>query len=330
MNSTDISVLPLKLILGVISIVVILHVLTAMALVAIKPPTPVSQPPIITQPIDIKMVTPVIKIKEIETQIDVKPESKTDDKKPTVNPEPQSKPVVTAESKPKTVRAKEPEQPARASTVTPVMTAPAIPATTTPKRQSDTVDIVQNEPFMHEVARGESTSITQTNTLATTKERQILAAQAERAIQKRAQADEARLTTIEAKRGAQKQAEEAATRQAEIEAAEKATQDKIAAANNTPVNFNASHANWASTPNFSFPNRATRGTRSGDTFNVVLVLRVNKQGGIDSVRLLQSSGIPALDKEAQRQVRSGTFKPFTKNGVPVVGNVTLPISYAVP
>ena len=96
------------------------------------------------------------------------------------------------------------------------------------------------------------------------------------------------------------------------------------------MSFTASAANWASAPNFSFPDRAARRARSGDTLNVVLVLRVNKQGGIDSVRVAQSSGNTLLDKEAQRQVRSGKFKPFTKNGAPVVGNVTLPISYAVP
>ncbi|WP_261869736.1 energy transducer TonB [Psychrobacter sp. JCM 18901] len=96
------------------------------------------------------------------------------------------------------------------------------------------------------------------------------------------------------------------------------------------MSFTASSANWASAPNFSFPERAARRARSGDTLNVVLVLRVNKQGGIDNVRVAQSSGNPLVDKEARRQVRSGKFKPFTKNGVPVVGDVTLPISYAVP
>ena len=124
---------------------------------------------------------------------------------------------------------------------------------------------------------------------------------------------------------AAKQAEEAAA-QAKAEADAKAA----AAASNEPVNFTASAANWASAPNFSFPDRAARRARSGDTLNVVLVLRVNKQGGIDSVRVAQSSGNTALDKEAARQVRSGKFKPFTKNGAPVVGNVTLPVAYNVP
>lgn len=118
---------------------------------------------------------------------------------------------------------------------------------------------------------------------------------------------------------------------ADAKAQAKADAAKAEAASNTPMNFNASSANWRSPPNFSFPDRASRGASSGDTFNVVLVLRVNKQGGIDSVRLAQSSGNALLDREAQRQVRSGKFTPFTNDaGVPVVGNVTLPVSYAVP
>ena len=116
--------------------------------------------------------------------------------------------------------------------------------------------------------------------------------------------------------------------QQEAEAAARAKE--AAAASNEPVNFTASNANWAAAPNFSFPERAARRARSGDTLNVVLVLRVNKQGGIDNVRIAQSSGNAALDKEAARQVRSGKFKPFMKNGTPVVGNVTLPVSYNVP
>lgn|GEM_PF-310918 len=125
---------------------------------------------------------------------------------------------------------------------------------------------------------------------------------------------------------ARAKAEADAKAKAEADAAKKAAE----AATNTPVNFTATNANWASMPKFSFPGRASRGTKSGDTFEVVLLLRVNKQGGIDSVQLAKSSGNAILDREAQRQVRSGRFTPFKKDGVPVVGNVTLPISYQVP
>ena len=165
-------------------------------------------------------------------------------------------------------------------------------------------------------------------------QRRIIAAQAEKAAQqaeRQAQAKAARDAQAQADANAAREAaQKAAQAKAEREAEAAARAKAEAAASNEPVNFTASAANWASAPNFSFPDRAARRARSGDTLNVVLVLRVNKQGGIDSIRVAQSSGNPLLDKEAQRQVRSGKFKPFTKNGAPVVGNVTLPIAYAVP
>ena len=157
-------------------------------------------------------------------------------------------------------------------------------------------------------------------------------AESERQAKKSEQEAQARAEQ-EAKRVADAKAAVQAKAAAEAAAAQARAEAEAAAAlaqSNEPVSFTASSANWASAPNFSFPERAARRARSGDTLNVVLVLRVNKQGGIDNVRVAQSSGNPLLDKEARRQVRSGKFKPFTKNGVPVVGDVTLPISYAVP
>ena len=162
---------------------------------------------------------------------------------------------------------------------------------------------------------------------------------AEQAAQENAQAAKREKAAQEAEAAAKAQADAKAKAdtkaRAETEAREKAKADaaakaKAEAASNTPMNFSASNANWKSKPNFSFPDRASRGASSGDTFNLVLLLRVNKQGGIDSVSLAQSSGNAILDREALRQVRSGKFRPFMNNGVPVVGNVTLPVSYEVP
>lgn len=171
------------------------------------------------------------------------------------------------------------------------------------------------------------------NNSAAEAQRQAAAqAESERQARKAEQEAQARAEQ-EAKRVADAKAAAQAKAAAEAAAAQARAEAEAAAAlaqSNEPVSFTASSANWASAPNFSFPERAARRARSGDTLNVVLVLRVNKQGGIDNVRVAQSSGNPLVDKEARRQVRSGKFKPFTKNGVPVVGDVTLPISYAVP
>ncbi len=68
MSSTDLDAPPLKLILAAIIIVVGLHVLTAVALVAIKTPDIKVEPKKDTPPIEIEMVTLPVKtaVPEVE------------------------------------------------------------------------------------------------------------------------------------------------------------------------------------------------------------------------------------------------------------------------
>ena len=318
MSSTDLDAPPLRLILIAIILVVGLHLLTAIALVIIKAATLKDEPIKETPPLEIQMVTlPTEPIENMVTEVEEVPQSKAESI-PAPKPEPKTQqkmkavtpvdPVVIEEEP--IVQKEKPVQ------------APPIKELPVKKKIEDKPPVIDKS--------------------VADEQRRIIAAQAEKAAQqaeRQAQAKALQEAQAQAARDAQAQADANAAR----EAAQKAAQAKAereaeaaarakaeAAASNEPVNFTASAANWASAPNFSFPDRAARRARSGDTLNVVLVLRVNKQGGIDSVRVAQSSGNPLLDKEAQRQVRSGKFKPFTKNGAPVVGNVTLPIAYAVP
>ncbi|MGP5337482.1 TonB family protein [Psychrobacter maritimus] len=322
MSSTDLDAPPLRAILIAIIVVVGLHVLTAVALVTIKPSEPKVEPVKETPPIEIEFVS----LPAPNTELEVEAGQLTAQQKPQpkVEPErieppksqPQQKPI--AEPKAKVVTAKPTEIKNNKADVEPV-------------------DKVENKK--PDVIKKESPKI---DTSMADEQRKIIAAQAEKAAQdaharavadaKAAREAQTAADAKTAKEAAQKAAQaKAAIQAAEAAARAKADADaKAAAASNEPVNFTASNASWASAPNFSFPERAAKRARSGDTLNVVLVLRVNKQGGIDSVRIAQSSGNSLVDKEAQRQVRSGKFKPFSKNGVPVVGNVTLPIAYAVP
>ena len=320
MSSTDLDAPPLKAILIAIIVVVGLHVLTAVALVTIKPSEPKIERVQVTPPIEIEFVS----LPAPNTEPEVKAEQPAAQQKPQpiVEPErieppksqPQQKPI--AEPKAKAVTAKPTEIKSKMADVEPVA-----------KVENKKPDIIKKEPPKIDTSMADE-------------QRKIIAAQAEKAAQDaharavadakaareaQAQADD-KAATEAAQKAAQAKAEREAAAQAKADADAKAA----ASASNEPVNFTASNANWASAPNFSFPERAAKRARSGDTLNVVLILRVNKQGGIDSVRIAQSSGNSLVDKEAQRQVRSGKFKPFSKNGVPVVGNVTLPIAYAVP
>ena len=333
MSSTDLDAPPLRLILIAIFIVVGLHVLTAIALVTIKAPEPKDEPIKEMPPLEIQMVTLPAKLAEsVVAEVEETPQSKA-------QPIPESKTEPKLE--PKSERKPEPKIQQKMKALTPadpVVTEkePAVQKETPPeklpiKEQPVKKKIENKQPQQKQIDADKAVADEQ---------RRRIAAQAEKAAQQaesQAQVKALQEAHAKAAREAQAQADAKAARakaEREAESAARAEADAnaraAAAASNEPVNFTASAANWASAPNFSFPERAARRAHSGDTLNVVLVLRVNKQGGIDSVRIVQSSGNSLVDKEAQRQVRSGKFKPFTKNGVPVVGNVTLPIAYAVP
>ena len=324
MSSTDLETPPLKSILIAILVVVGLHVLTAVALVAMKPSVPKVAPPKQTPPIEIELVSlpkePEKVVKSVEKEV-----TKVVIDKSTPAPKPQA----IIKPKPVTETPKQPVVQERKPDITPLV------------KKEKTTSIAQEKPSQKQTkqeepnpaidkAISEQLANNQKVNNQQAEQRRLVAAQAEKAAQEvqLQQAQEAqRVANAKAARDAQAKASAEAARAAKQ--AEEAA--KAAAESNEPVNFTASSANWVSAPNFSFPERVARRANSGDTLNVVLILRVNKQGGIDNVRIAQSSGNAALDKEVTRQVRSGKFKPFTNNaGVPVVGNVTLPVSYAVP
>ncbi len=307
MSSTDLDAPPLKSLLLAIVAVLGLHVLAAIALVAIKTPELKPEPKKEMSPLEIKFVS--LPAKTVSTEV----EKQTVTAKKEVQPEVQVQPAPQPEPKPK--------EPVKQPTETPVKPKEPVVKNVEPKVTPVIASEKPRPDISQKVAPKEPLPKPKVDNSAAEAQRQA-AAQAESERQAR-----------KAEQEAQARAEQEAKRAAEAAAAQAKAEAEAAAAlaqSNEPVSFTASAANWASAPNFSFPERAARRARSGDTLNVVLVLRVNKQGGIDNVRVAQSSGNPLVDKEARRQVRSGKFKPFTKNGVPVVGDVTLPISYAVP
>lgn len=319
MSSTDLDAPPLKSLLLAIVAVLGLHVLAAIALVAIKTPELKPEPKKEMSPLEIKFVS--LPAKTVSTEV----EKQTVTAKKEVQPEVQVQPAPQPEPKPK--------EPVKQPTETPVKPKEPVVKNIEPKVTPVIASEKPRPDTSQKVAPKEPLPKPKVDNSAAEAQRKAAAqAESERQARKAEQEAQARAEQ-EAKRVADAKAAAQAKAAAEAAAAQARAEAEAAAAlaqSNEPVSFTASSANWASAPNFSFPERAARRARSGDTLNVVLVLRVNKQGGIDNVRVAQSSGNPLVDKEARRQVRSGKFKPFTKNGVPVVGDVTLPISYAVP
>ncbi|MGM8897768.1 MULTISPECIES: energy transducer TonB [unclassified Psychrobacter] len=319
MSSTNLDAPSSKLTLTAVAAVIGLHVLTAVALIGMKAPDIKVAPKNQIPPIEIELVTlsqkqPVAAVEEV-----------VPDLPPATPPKPKASPAVKAQPKPRKEPVIKEQKPEVAPPKKVEEKKPDIIKTKTPiaELKVDT-QVVEDQRRAKERRQAEEhRRIEQAQQKAEQEARDKAEQEAEKL------ATEQAVREAEAKAAQQAAAQRAAQAKAAKEAAEAAAQAK-AAASNTPVSFTASNADWASAPRLSFPERAARNARSGDTFNVVLVLRVNKQGGIDSVRVAQSSGNPRVDKEAQRQVRSGKFKPFTQNGVPVVGDVTLPVSYAVP
>lgn len=339
MGSPNFNAPSLKLTLTAIGAVVGLHLLTAVALTMVNTPVPVVKAVAEPPPIEIQMISvtaepppdapkPEDKKLEDKKPAAVKVKSITapapaSNPKPVIKPNPKPKPVAPVEKPTKPEKVAPTEQPEKikpVSKVKPKIIQQETPDSSKPLPFEAEMTAIEQRRIATEQAAKDAKQLAQDTAARDAKAKSEAEAQ-----QARADAKAAR----DAQADADNKAAKTAARNAQAAADAKAKAD-AAAASNTPVNFTASNANWANTPNFSFPSRASRRANSGDTFNVVLVLRVNKQGGIDSVRVAQSSGNPILDKEAQRQVRSGKFRPFMKDGVPVVGNVTLPISYAVP
>ena len=60
---------------------------------------------------------------------------------------------------------------------------------------------------------------------------------------------------------------------------------------------------------------------------IVLSLRVDKQGSIENIKVIESSGVERIDKMAIRELYKARFKPFLKKGKAVMGNVDVPIVF---
>lgn len=119
-----------------------------------------------------------------------------------------------------------------------------------------------------------------------------------------------------------RQADEARAK-AEKAKQQQADKDKEAeqAQNNAPVSFSAGQASWRRQPSFSCHSEDLE----NGALTAIIRYTVDKQGNPTSVTLAKSTGNVRVDRQLSMQAKSGKFNPFTKNGVPVVGIVNLPV-----
>lgn len=67
--------------------------------------------------------------------------------------------------------------------------------------------------------------------------------------------------------------------------------------------------------------------RMGWQGKVLLRLSVEPDGRVGGVEIEKTSGYPLLDRSARKQVRTWRFEPARRNGVPVSGEVLLPVVF---
>ena len=87
------------------------------------------------------------------------------------------------------------------------------------------------------------------------------------------------------------------------------------------VVIGGSGVQWSRSPKPSYSNSDLE----GQTRNAMVYIEANEKGVITSVRMVRSTGVPALDEKILRSVRSSKFKPYKENGVayPIKANLPL-------
>ena len=208
--------------------------------------------------------------------------------KPEPIPEPIPEPVIEPEPKPEPIPEPEPE---------PVVEPE-------PEPEIITSQIVDNRPSAWEIQQ----------------EQERLQREADERARLQREADERARLQREADERARLQREADERARLQREADERARSQR-------PITFSQSDASWRNRPHLTLPHSITQHLEPGEQLTVLLKLTVDKQGKITQVDIAESSGNNRFDRAAQKQIRSGRFRPFTQNGTPVKGIVIIPMTY---
>ena len=331
MSSTNLNTSPYKLIAIVVSVVVSLHALTAIALVMVASPEAKPETVDITPPIEIQLLTPLVPIEEIEEiEIENEPVKAVleDQPQPTLKPKPKNKPQ-TAVSSPSQV-IKEPKPNVRKDE-----RQPKVNTRTTTDKGSTNQPLVDNhsKPVFDEGLNDAE------------KRKQLLAAQAhEKAMLQAQAARETEQARLQAEQNAQTKRDAqiaAAKAQAVKDAAERAAQAKAAAkeaaakaeqaaaaqtASNEPVGYgNIGKSSWQKEPDFRFIKSKTyKFNRTQAELNVSVSMSVDARGQLHNIKIKKSSGDNQFDRDFVKALSNAKLHPATKNDKPIVSNATFP------
>lgn len=313
--------------IGVLS----LHGIVAISLANMA--TPDIKPPNVTPPLEISFIAPppaADKPKEMVVTAEPKPikqlpkpvEKPTEKRIEKLAEKPKEKPIEKPISKPieKTVEkpmAKKPvEQPIKPLSepskpaVNPIVKPPQVDQNIVMARQlalaNERAEQAQKQQFERQQILARQKALE--NQLIEQQQRERKQAEMDR---KKALADAKARQADEARAKAEKAKQQQADKDKEAQQAQ----------NNSPVSFSAGQASWRRQPSFSCHSEDLE----NGALTAIIRYTVDKQGNPTSVTLAKSTGNVRVDRQLSMQAKSGKFNPFTKNGVPVVGIVNLPV-----
>ena len=318
--------------IGVLS----LHGIVAISLANMA--TPDIKPPNVTPPLEISFIAPppaADKPKEMSVTAEPKPIKQLPKpvEKLEENPieKPISKPIEKTVEKPMAKKPveqpikplPEPSKPAEKTIVKPPQVDQNIVMARQLALANERAEQAQKQQFERQQALARQQDLKQQQEL---ERQQVLARQKaleNQLIEQQRERKQAEMDRQKALADAKARQADEARAKAEKAKQQQADKDKEAqqAQNNSPVSFSAGQASWRRQPSFS--------CHSEDLENGALTATirytVDKQGNPTSVTLAKSTGNARVDRQLSMQAKSGKFNPFTKNGVPVVGIVNLPV-----
>ena len=342
MNATNFGKSPAKLIVMIIAIVVILHVLTAMALVIAKTPAPLMAPIEITPPIEIEMMTlppppteieeivieevaRVEPVKKVKTQSNAKPVAAAKpkiDEKPIDKPkavikkpaEPvikENKPIVVKTKPTVTVKESNDQQLAKINKITAVDVDIATKELATQRLEVERQKILVAQANANAKATLEAEELRKAQALA--KAQALTQAKADKVAQDKA--------SSEASAAAQRQA--VADAKAKEEAG-KVAQAKASAASNETVSYGTiGNSSWLREPIFTSIRNKDYGFQGTDV-SVSVKMSVDANGTIGNIKISKSSGDNKFDRDFIRALSKAKLHPATRDNVPTKSTAILP------
>lgn len=302
MSSTDLAAPSRKLLFAAIIIVVALHVLTVIALAAIKTPE-LKIDKKETPPIEIELVTPPppppVEIEEIKIEKKSEPVRE-------VQPKPKAQPVAA----PSTV--KQTKTPKDSSKQRPPAPLPSNnnPPDKLPFESINNKPADNEKPDLGGVVDNSTTTVIKVN--KPTAQKPTID------------------TSTNSKQGANKPSSigdgSKNTGSSNEDGNQQETQSPV---DTGPVSLNASEASWRSgrEPNLGFLEKAAKVLKNDVSIKVKIT--VDEKGNIVDAELLSRTGNNSIDGKIRRAMMKAKLNPFIRNGVAVKGTVILPIVYNV-